>query len=60
MKNVTTPRTLADSTFVTGYHSADYSDACARVERRAHAFMYVLAAVVGACFLAGYIVEKMQ
>lgn len=55
MKNVTTPRTLADCSFTTGYSSASYSDDAARREQRAHFVMYALAAVFILGLLAGYL-----
>jgi hypothetical protein len=54
MKSNTTPRTLADCSFVTGYSSASYSDDARRLERRAHRAMYVLAVVAALLALAGY------
>jgi len=54
MKNITTPRTLADAQFVTGYSSASYINDAARIERRAHVVLYVLAVVFAAGLLAGY------
>jgi hypothetical protein len=55
MKNDRTPRTLAEATFTTGYASADYAADAARIERRAHAAMYVLVAVFAAVSLAFYL-----
>lgn len=55
MKNLTTPRTLADASFVTGYSSASYINDAARIERRAHVVMYALAVIVAAGLLAGYL-----
>ena len=54
MKNIRTPRTLAESEFVTGYSSAQLLE----VESRVHAAMYVLAAVFFAALAAGYIVQR--
>ena len=55
-RNERTPRTLAETMYCTGYSSASYADDAARIERRAHAAMYLLAAVAAACAIAGYIV----
>jgi hypothetical protein len=54
MKNYATPRTLADASFVTGYSSACYINDAARIERRAHVVMYVLAVIFAALLVAGY------
>ena len=54
MKNVTTPRTLAECQFVTGYSSASYSNDAARIERRAHVVLYVLAVAFAAGLAVGY------
>ena len=56
MKNNTTPRTLAECEFTTGYASASYREDAARIERRAHAAMYLLAVITLCCFAAAYIV----
>lgn len=42
MKNIRTPRTLADSTFATGYRAATF------VSRRDRVAGYILAVVIGA------------
>lgn len=54
MKNIRTPRTLADSQFVTGYSSAELL----AYESMAHRWMYRLAACVAVAFAAGYLMEK--
>lgn len=54
MKNVTTPRTLADCQFVTGYSSASYSRDANAVERWAHRVMYAVAIAFIAGLAAGY------
>ncbi len=54
MKNIRTPRTLADSQFVTGYSSAELL----AYEAMARRWMYRLAGAVFAAFAAGFIVER--
>lgn len=54
MKNIRTPRTLADSQFTTGYSSAELL----AYESMAHRWMYRLAGAVFAAFAAGFIVER--
>jgi hypothetical protein len=44
MKNVTTPRTLADCNFSVGYSGIDYIEDAARLEHRGNVVMYVLIA----------------
>lgn len=54
MKNLTTPRTLADCSFSVGYSSASYSNDANAVERWAHRVMYAVAVAFLAGLAAGY------
>ena len=55
-RNERTPRTLADCSFAVGYSMADLREQqAARIERRAHAAIYVLAFVALALAAAGWL-----
>lgn len=55
MKNIRTPRTLADSQFVTGYSSAELLER----ETWANRWLYRIAAVAFAAIAVSLIVEKL-